>query len=260
MTIKNGDFIWYELLTSDADGACEFYGKLLGWDIEDSGMEGMDYRIISKSGIPVAGLMPIDNTMAEHGARPFWGGYISVHNAKQVVSDLQGKGGKILTPLQHLPDVGHFALIADPQGAMFYLMQPEGEEDSQSFARFEPMEGHCAWNELITGDQAGALDFYQTVFGWENGEAMDMGDLGQYQMLGVNGYTLGAIMNQPPEMPLSLWCYYFRVANIPAATQYVRDNGGQIINGPMQIPGGDFIIQGLDPQGAMFSLIGKGTE
>ena len=63
-------------------------------------------------------------------------------------------------------------------------------------------------------------------------------------------------MGTIPDMPMSTWNHYFWVASIDAAQAAVQANGGQLINGPMQVPGDDWIIQGIDPQGAMFSLVG----
>jgi hypothetical protein len=63
-------------------------------------------------------------------------------------------------------------------------------------------------------------------------------------------------MKKPDEMPVSLWSYYFRVPDIDRAVEYIGGNGAQVINGPIEIPGGEFALSGLDPHGAMFSLVG----
>jgi len=156
----------------------------------------------------------------------------------------------------HLEGVGHMAMVADMQGVPFYLMQPEGEGPATSFARYEPMPGHCAWNELVTDDPDAADAFYTDLFGWEKGEAMDMGDMGTYQMYTQDDYMLGAIMKRPDEMPASAWAFYFRVPEIGAAKSQVESSGGQVVSGPMEIPGGEYVLQGFDPQGAFFSIIG----
>ena len=78
MANKHGDFIWYELMTNDADGARDFYCAVVGWDIEATSDAPMDYRMISASDGPVAGLMPLTAEMLSNGARPCWAGYINV--------------------------------------------------------------------------------------------------------------------------------------------------------------------------------------
>ena len=256
MADSHGDFIWYELMTTDADAAQAFYGPLLGWDFRDSGAPGMDYRLATKSGIDVAGILPLTADMTDGGAQPMWAGYVSVDAIDPAIDKHQALGGSVFMGPNHMPGVGHMAFVADPQGVPLYLMQPEGEE-SQSFAKHEPREGHCAWNELVTSDAVAAKTYYGDLFGWDKTDEMDMGEMGLYEMYSVNGYTLGAIMPKPDMMPTSMWVYYLRVPEIDAAAAYVSDNGGTLLNGPMEIPGGEYIIQAIDPQGAMFALIGK---
>ena len=259
MPDSHGDYVWYELMTTDADAAPGFYGPLLGWEFKSSDAPGVDYRLISKNGVEIAGLLQLTPEMTEGGARPIWVGYISVTEIEAGVAKLKELGGTVLMGPNHLPGVGHMAFVADPQGTPFYLMQPEGPEgaESQSFAKHAPREGHCAWNELMSGDQTGAHVFYTELFGWEKVDSMDMGPMGSYDMYGTGAYTLGAIMQKTDEMPVSLWNYYFRVPEIDAAAEYTTANGGQIITEPMEIPGGEYVLNGIDPQGAMFSLIGK---
>lgn len=62
-------------------------------------------------------------------------------------------------------------------------------------------------------------------------------------------------MTKPANVPTPAWLFYFNVAAIDAAAERVRSGGGQIINGPMEVPGGSWIVQCLDPQGAMFALV-----
>lgn len=267
MTNKHGDFIWYELLTRDPDAAKAFYGAVVGWEIDAepmAGMDaGMDYRIINASEGKVGGMMRITDDMTEHGARPVWLGYIGVDDVDKTVGEIEGAGGKTMMPANDVPDVGRIAMVADPQGAPFYVMKPKpppGDEDpgSHAFAAEKPMDGHCAWNELATDDPEAALRFYHDRFGWEKDSEMDMGQLGTYHMV-RHGFMIGGVMQRPDEMPASLWTYYFRVPDIDKAVETINASGGQVIVGPQDIPGGEFVITGLDPDGAMFALIGKRT-
>jgi predicted enzyme related to lactoylglutathione lyase len=84
-----------------------------------------------------------------------------------------------------------------------------------------------------------------------------MGAMGTYQIFSVGGQGVGGMMNKPPMVPVANWLYYINVADIDAAVDRVKTGGGQILNGPMQVPGGSWIIQGKDPQGAMFALVGQ---
>lgn len=255
MVNRHGDFIWYELLTSDADAAQNFYGSVLGWSFADSGQPEMDYRIINAGEHGVGGLMAITPEMAQHGARPTWLGYIAVEDVDKTVESVEHGGGKVMMPAMDIPQVGRIAMVADPQGAPFYVMKPSGEGESLAFAYDEPRAGHCAWNELITSDQAEAWHFYGMRFGWVKEGEMDMGEMGTYDFI-RHGGVIGAIMKGTAEMGPPHWNQYFRVADIDMAKSAIEAGGGQVTNGPMEIPGGDFALNGIDPQGAHFGLVG----
>ncbi len=255
MPNKQGDFIWYELMTGDMDAAQEFYGELLGWSCADSGQPDMEYRMFSVGDAQIGGMMALTEEMTAGGAQPSWMGYISVDDVDASAESIKGAGGAVHLEPTDIPNIGRFAMVADPQGAYFYIMHDSSGEESQSFAKTEPKVGHCAWNELITSDPGAGLDFYSGQFGWEKDNEMDMGPMGTYHMI-RHDYMLGGVMQKPDEMPVSAWAYYFRVPDIDAADATIKAKGGQIIVGPQELPGGDFIINGIDPQGAMFALIG----
>jgi uncharacterized protein len=263
MTNQHGDFIWYELTTSDADAAGEFYGKVVGWTSTSSGMPGMDYRFFSSgdgsdNADGVGGYMTITPEMAEHGSRPGWVGYLAVDDVDAAVASITGAGGSLFMPATDLDGVGRMAMVADPQGAPFYVMKGASDETSHSFAATEPKVGHCAWNELSTSDPEAAKAFYGTQFGWSKDGELDMGPMGKYEFLKVSGnrFALGAVMPKMPEMPVSMWSFYFRVPDIDAAAENVKANGGTILVEAMEIPGGEFSLNVMDPQGAAFGLVG----
>ncbi len=116
--------------------------------------------------------------------------------------------------------------------------------------------GEASWHELMTTDAEAALRFYREVFGWQPIEPHDMGPAGKYYMFNRPHGAIGGMMNKPPEMAQvpSNWQIYFRVPDINAAADRIKANGGQILNGPMEVPGGDWIVNAMDPQGAAFAL------
>lgn len=260
MANRHGDFLWYELMTTDAIAAQGFYSALLGWSFADSGQAEMDYRLASRNGKDVAGLMQISPEMATGGARPGWVGYIAVDDVDASAAAIEAAGGSVMMPAMDIPDVGRMAMVTDPQGAPFYIMKGavEGGE-STSFAADRPMEGHCAWNELATSDPKAAKQFYGGLFGWVNDGEMDMGEFGKYQFWKVGderGHMLGAVMPLMPGMPAPAWSFYFRVPDIDSAKTRVEESGGQILQEPIEIPGGDFSLTAIDPQGAAICLVG----
>jgi predicted enzyme related to lactoylglutathione lyase len=143
--------------------------------------------------------------------------------------------------------------MLDAQGGMFAIMQPT--LDGNAPAETEPGVGEASWHELYADDAAAAMTFYSGVFGWNESGVHDMGPMGKYYMFG-RSFALGGMMTKTGDMkPLpTAWTVYFRVPDVDAAAEKVKTLGGKVLNGPMEVPGGDRIVNCLDPQGAAFSL------
>ncbi len=252
MANQHGDFIWYELLTNDADAAARFYGAVIGWQARAAEGSDRGYRIFGLAGADVAGMMPIP--AGAGGMRPGWLGYIAVRDVDAAAAAVVEAGGAQHMPPTDIPGVGRFALLADPQGVPFYVMRGAMEGTSTSFS--QTRRGHCHWNELTTSDPGAALAFYTAQFGWEKGDAMPMGEMGDYQFINIGEQMIGAMMGQPPGSPPPNWTFYFGVDDIDRAAQTVTAKGGTILHGPSEVPGGDHIIIVNDPQGAMVGFVG----
>ena len=255
-----GDFIWYELMTTDAEGAKAFYDAVVGWSFGEGAEEYQGYRMINTGdGGFAGGVMPLNAEMQQHGARPTWLGYLNVSDVDDKVASIEAAGGTALMGPTDIPNVGRIAMVADPQGAPFYVMKPippAGRENEPSNV-FSPLDqGRCAWNELSTSDPAAARRFYEEQFGWTTENFMPMGEHGEYRFIDHQGLTLGAIAGAMGGQR-SHWRYYFRVPSVSGAKATVEARGGQVVMGPMEVPGGDHIIVGIDPQGAEFALVGK---
>ena len=177
--------------------------------------------------------------------------------AQETANDIIAAGGTSFMTMD-VENVGRMAMVADPQGALFYVMRGASSEPSHSFAAIEPKVGHCAWNELSTTDPEAAKTFYSKLFGWAKDGDLDMGPMGKYEFLRVAGgrFLLGAVMPKMPQMPVSAWTYYFRVSDIDAAVDALKAAGGTLHMEPMEIPGGDYSLSASDPQGAAFGLVG----
>jgi predicted enzyme related to lactoylglutathione lyase len=254
MPQNQGSFVWYDLMTSDQKAAEAFYKAVVGWDMADSGMPDRSYTILSKGKDQIGGLMPIPKEACDRGAKPMWTGYIGVADVDAAVNELKKKGGTVKRPPEDIPGVGRFSVVADPGGATFNLFTHKGDETPKGPSM---APGQVGWRELNAADGPKAYDFYSQMFGWTKTEAMDMGNLGVYQLFAAGGKdAVGGIMTKMAEMPSPMWLFYFVVGNIDAAVERVKKAGGQVINGPMEVPGGAWIIQGIDPQGAMFALVG----
>ena len=246
-------FVWYELMTTDTDVAERFYRDVVGWNAQPFDQPDMRYTVMSAGGRMVAGLMALPPEYAEAGGRPAWVGYIYADDVDAATDGVRDAGGAVHREPADIPNVGRFSVVADPGGAIFNLFKPSGGEMPPASPT---TPGHVGWHELHAADGASAFSFYAGQFGWTKDRAMDMGPMGTYQLFAAGGDAIGGIMTKPPEMPAPAWLFYFTVPAIDAAVTRVTDGGGQVLNGPMEVPGGAWIIQGLDPQGAMFALVG----
>ena len=254
-----GDFIWYELITPDPVGAKAFYDAVVGWTIEPQPSGEMDYRMIGRAdGGNAGGVMRLTDEMASHGARPIWLGYLNVGDVDASVASIEGAGGKVLLPAFDIPGIGRIAMVSDPQGAPFYVMKPippADKPDAKSDVFSPDQQQRVSWNELSTSDPVAARKFYTGQFDWGSDEFMDMGEMGEYRFLDKDGTRIGALCGvmagQQPK-----WRYYFRVPSIAAAKGTAEQKGGTIHMGPHQVPTGDWIVIGTDPQGAEFALVG----
>ena len=242
--------LWYELMTTDVGAAEAFYKTVVGWTAAPFEGAGQPYTTFSREpGVPVAGMM---TTPADLNAPPFWSMYVGVPQLEAAAAHIERLGGRGCSPVIDVPGVGRMQMMQDPQGAAFYVYQPANDPGPEG----APEPGDGSWVELMTTDAPAALRFYTEVFGWIPSQAMDMGPLGQYHMFDRPRRMIGGMMNKPPEMATvpPHWQIYFRVPDITTAVARIEANGGRILNGPLEVPGGDRVLNAMDPQGAAFSL------
>ncbi|MEO0031960.1 MAG: hypothetical protein RIS94_1718 [Pseudomonadota bacterium] len=257
-------FVWYELMTTDPEGAAAFYGAVIGWRFSDPDPASpMDYRHISRSdGGATGGMLALTAQMQAQGARPAWLPYLAVDDFDAGLAALQADGAQVLMARMDIPE-GSFAMVADPQGAPFYLMKPvppPASPDAQSHAFSRDKAQHARWNELATSDPAAAKAFYARHFGFEFNHAMPMGALGDYAFIDFEGQGLGAVMPLvDPARPPS-WLTYFGVPSATAAKAAIEAAGGTVLHGPQEVPGGEWIVVAVDPQGAAFGVVGPKGE
>lgn len=245
-------FVWYELMTTDMNAADAFYRAVIGWRSQDSGMPEMRYTIMSAGDKMVAGLMTIPEEVRAAGGHPAWLGYIGTPDVDAATASVTQAGGSIYRPPEDIPNIGRFSVVADPQGTVFMLFTPKGGDGSPAPPG---TPGHVGWHELYAADWRTAFEFYAGQFGWTKADAVDMGEMGVYQLFASGGPAIGGMLTKPDQVPVPMWLFYFNVDGADAAAARVTDNGGRVLMGPMQVPGGSWIVQGMDPQGAMFALV-----
>jgi predicted enzyme related to lactoylglutathione lyase len=256
---KSG-FVWYELMTNgDLDAAVAFYKQVVGWDIRDSGMPGMQYMIFGKDGKDVGGMMSW-NAVGAPDMPTEWVAHIYTADVDAEVEAVVKDGGTQVQPPRDIPGVGRFAVVTDPQGAKFLLFQPGQAYAPPRLAQNEI--GTVGWHELITTDWEKAWEFYGGHYGWEKDFAMDMKEMGIYQTFRIDtDRYIGAMMNIAPFMQDAKpgWLFYFQIPDADAGAKLITENGGSVMHGPMDVPGGSRIVQGIDPQGGRFALVSTST-
>jgi predicted enzyme related to lactoylglutathione lyase len=253
MTMKTGNFAWYDLMTSDTQAAETFYRHVIGWDAKEAGVGDQPYTLFSIGPANVGGLMPIPEAMCAEGARPCWTGYILVDDVDVYTERVKAAGGKVYRTPADIPGVLRFSVVGDPHGAAFILFKGTSEMPPVELAADAP--GNIGWHELHAGDVAGDFAFYAGLFGWTRVQAIDMGLMGVYQTFATGGAAVGGMMTTTPDTPAPYWLYYFNVDAIDAAVSRVNQAGGKVCMGPHQVPTGQWIASCTDPQGAWFAML-----
>lgn len=244
---NKGRFVWYEHLTRDVPAAISFYAEVAGWKTEPF---GDDYKMWVGGQGPLGGVMKLTAEMG--GVPPHWMAHVQVDDVDATGAAAKRLGGMVHKAPTDIPEVGRFAVLADPQGAVLSVFRPGGEE----MALHDPAkEGEFCWNELLTSDAAAAARFYGELLGWKILDEMDMGPMGKYRVFGQGDLRLGGMMTLPKGASAPpAWLYYLNTADLDAAVARATRKGGKVLNGPMDIPGGGRVAQLLDAQGAAFAL------
>jgi uncharacterized protein len=242
-------FAWHDLMTHDVKAARTFYGKVVGWKF---GKQRPDYDLLMVGKAAIGGMMTTPPHLRE--MPPFWSGYIAVNNVDATCKQIAKVGGKIHRTPWDIPGMLRMAVVSDPMGAVFNLFHPltaAGDDFP------EPgVPGTVGWNELMTADVKKATKFYAREFGWTKGQAINLGtETGIYQLMQVSDVDHAGLMKRPSFIPMDHWGFYFWVDGINAAAIRIKKAGGNITHGPMPVPGGQFVVQAQDPQGAHFGLI-----
>jgi predicted enzyme related to lactoylglutathione lyase len=167
------------------------------------------------------------------------------------VMQAEDLGARIIAHATSVPGVGRYAVLMDPQGAVFAAFTAQGAAPGHEG---DAHLGEFSWHELATHDYPAAYRFYERLFGWEKAETIDLGAGNLYQMFRRNGVLLGGIFNRAAAGGSPAWLHYVLVEDVERAAATVTEQGGQIAAPPREVPGGDRIVQCVDPQGARFAL------
>jgi len=244
----NGSFVWFDLLTSEPAKAVEFYCRLIGWKAQPFNAE---YTMFVGSQGPVGGAMKLPDQASKMGSPPLWTSNVQVGDVDASVAEAKKLGARVYLAPTDIPNVGRYAVIADPQGASINVFKSKQAVEVQDVTK----PGEITWSELATTDHESAFIFYSKLFAWKRSRDFDMGPMGKYVIFNGGGRDLGGMFTKPKDRPApAAWLYYIEVPNLAAAIESAKAHGGKLLNGPVEVPGGAHIAQLLDPQGAAFAL------
>jgi predicted enzyme related to lactoylglutathione lyase len=254
MVDYHGRFVWYELMTTDTAAAKAFYAKVVGWGTQDTSAPGLAYTWFTVGNASASGLMKLPEEAKKMGVKPMWMGYVGVSDVDAAADRIKRLGGAVRVPPTDIPNISRFSIVADPQMAMLALVKWRNPGQQQPAELSKP--GHVGWHELFAADGEKAFAVYGELFDWQKAAA-DAGPTGTYQQFSAGGQTIGGMFTKPATVPVPYWLYYFNIGDIDAAAQRVRAGGGHVLEGPLEVVDGSWIVRCTDPQGAMFALEGK---
>ena len=243
-----GRFVWHELITPNGTGAREFYKSTLGWNTQAWEHDKSYSMFVAPSG-------PLGASIESRDGVPQWVPYVGTNEVEATVQEATRRGASVKTPATSIANGGTYAILTDPQGATFGVHRGPASETAYQVAA--PKYGEFSWHELATTEQPGVpFELYSSLFGWEKISEFDMGSAGIYLIFGLNGVQLGGMFNKG-EMGKpgpGYWVSYVRVKNVNDTVDRVKGARGSLLNGPMEVPGGDWIAQLADPHGAFFAV------
>lgn len=239
--------IWFDLMTSDAESARAYYHAILGWEYDISGPEMGHYAVGMLDGAPTAGIGTIPEGA---GFPPSWTVFFGVADADAAAKAVTGNGGTVMMGPESVADVGRYAIVQDPTGAVFGLWQP----GIHTGAGLVGEHGGMAWCEVNSRDAEKAATFYAKIFGLRD-QVLEMQGSPYHMLHAADQPVCGALQMTAEwgELPPH-WMTYFAVRDIEAAKATVLKHGGQVPFGPFDSPYGKIIVT-KDPQGAAVSFI-----
>jgi predicted enzyme related to lactoylglutathione lyase len=239
-----------ELGTSDVDAATVYYREVFGWRAEtDPRSEAGGYTVMSLNAAPVAAVTPL----YAPGQPTAWTVSFATRDVDALAAAVTEAGGQQLMEPRDIFDVGRFAVVADPEGAVFSLWQARSFPGAALFNA----PGSLGWVELATRDAERAKAFYPRVFGW-TADAHD-----GYTQWGVDGADFGGMRTlderNPDDLPAH-WLPYFAVADVDETAARAIESGGMLLGPPTDVPDGPRVAMIRDPQGAVFGIHRVGGE
>jgi predicted enzyme related to lactoylglutathione lyase len=244
---NNGKFVWFEYVTTDTQKAKGFFGELFGWTTQEVPIPELGtYAMIASGDRTIGGFLPTPEGAPKQA---HWLSHLQVASAKDAAEKVTKLGGKVQKSVTKVGDFGTMAIVSDPHGGVLSLWQPAKTEPTPA-----PTTNTFCWNELASSDPAASVAFYRAL-GELTAKAMDMGEMGTYHVLEVDGQPAAGIMGKSMPQQPHAWLPYVQVASADKTVEKAKKLGATVIVPPADIPNvGRFAIF-TDTQGAPLGVL-----
>jgi predicted enzyme related to lactoylglutathione lyase len=251
-----GKIIWHELLTDTPQETQQFYSGLFGWQFESLPDQSVNYQLIRHQGKLIGGMID-QNQLPTKADISQWVTLVAVTDIDAAAQAVRDNNGTVFTPPTSLGERGMIAVVADPQGALFALLEAgDGEPADDDEV---PGVGEFLWNELWAEEIDSAAAFYRTLAPYQI-EEKNLGGTGEpvaYKLLSTHNHKRAGIRKNPVEGLPPIWVNYLRVADdtqLDAILARVEALGGEILVPAIQRPGGGTVAIIAGPSGAGVAL------
>ena len=247
-----GKIVWADLVTPDVRAAKTFYGALFGWTFKDISTGERDYAVAYSAEEPIAGIIERGMKPGEQ-RQPNWLIFISVKNVGQAQKTVLAHGGKVLAPDRSYKQRGRQAVFADPQGAVFAVLQSTSGDPKDVLA--DP--GEWIWSSLISHDANAEAAFYQDLFDYRVYDPHDDDQEEEHLVLADDHFARASCNTLPPTASglHPHWLHFVRVMSTRDAAAKVESLGGKVLVAPHEDRHGGMIAVVADPAGAPFGLL-----
>lgn len=126
--MAHGNIHWSELVSTDAQASKAFFTEIVGWEVTEMPMPNGPYFICMSGGVPVAGIMGVDQIEADHDIQPHWMTYIAVDDVDGASGNVAGAGGTVIREPFDIPGVGRIAIVMDPGQGVCGFMTPAPQD------------------------------------------------------------------------------------------------------------------------------------
>ena len=243
---REGDFVWYDLLTEDLPKAERFYGDLFGWTFAETEVPG--YSLIEHRGRPIGGIVDTATRRSKLNESQ-WVSVLSIPDVDAAVETARNSGGTVHIRPTDLPGRGRLAIVSDPRGALFALLRTTTGDPPVREIEF----GDWMWTELWTLEPETSAAFYTGLAGYDLEKRIILEDI-EYDVFTLGGTPCAGLIPLPDDNIRAHWLPYVRVEDAAALAKRVEDLGGRVLLDPSAGERRGSVAIVLDPTGAPLAL------